>query len=63
MQYLQSMAVLIKDNPYLQKVSNLHRVIAANVRDSFAFEGIRIEAPRNQARPRVIVPAKKSAKG
>ena len=57
------MAVLIKDNPYLRKVSNLHRVIAANVRDSFAFEGIRIEALRNQTRPRVIVPAKKSAKG
>ena len=38
-------------------------VIAANVRDSFAFEGIRIEALRNQTRPRVIVSAKKSAKG
>jgi len=63
MQYLLSMAVLIKENPYLRKVSNLHRTIAANVRDSFAFEGIRIEALRNQTRPRVIVPAKKSAKG
>jgi hypothetical protein len=38
-------------------------VIAANVRDSFAFEGIRIEAPRDQSRRRPIVSSKKSAKG
>jgi len=63
MRYLLNMAVLVKDNPYLRKVPNLHRVIAANVRDSFAFEGIRIEAPCNQSRPRVIASVKKSAKG
>jgi hypothetical protein len=57
------MAALIKDNPYLRKVPDLHRVIAANVRDSFAFEGIRIDAFRSQTQPRVIVSAKKTAKG
>jgi len=57
------MAVLIKDNPYLRKAPNLHHVIAANVRDSFAFEGIRIKAFHPQTRSRVIVSAKKSDKG